>query len=1630
MLTQQVKKPLLLLIALFISSSRIYGTPGQENLTVSRPGQMLRFFFNPKHGWQATSYDQRYPGCTRQQVHRVYTADAVGLPNMLKNPNNLHWLKDHEEGREALYVGSLGLPGGMPPSKRVMGQAKKDLSAIALQATEQGKMDDLRRVLSQAQEGADFDGVYEQVFGLGTSETSDLAIFDLTVGEIQELSNYKEVVLRADSEDRIVDVGEEVLVDAQEVNPPVMSPAELVKALYSPVDSEQYQDACRLVGSRKYSMEYQHIIPQTARLLYQRYVDGGDDQAYGLHVFWRCVLSDPRDLVGIHQIVLNMCCMEACRGDIRGVVGKLHKPILDEITSWVLAAWDVKTEEDLTPALLPVLEHVWRRCPCVLSYRPLVEGVLSKLKKWGELPQLSEKAAQQTLSILKRLDGTAWPLAVQKALWHYVSSGCEHQHGQIHKAAVHVLAKALKRAYSKESWQIILETFAGLCKNSDCFVRHAAAENLAKALESEFSEGVKTTVLESLRSLCKDIDNDVRGAATEGLSKILESTCSDETWQSIIATLKNLCGDDSEWVCSIAVEGLSKGLKGACSQESWEARLEKLRSLCRDDSQDVRRAAAEGLSKGLGSTCSDQRWQAILKTLRDLCEDDAEGVRTAAAEGLSKGLGSACSEQRWQAILESLRHLCSDSDRDVRIAAAGGLSKVLESARSEEAWKASLESLRSLCQDRDGWVRSVAASGLSKGLNGCSEAKWQATLEAFSRLAQDQDWQVRHAGAEGLSKALEGEFAEEQWHAILEGFRSFLQDEYWYVRSAAAEGLSKTLEGTLSETRQEAILESLKTVSKDENYRVREAAAEGLSKGLEGVSEEGRQAVVETLRTLCKDDSERVRSTAAVGLSTILAGACSEEIWKAILETFRDLCEYKDSNIRRAAALGLSKALEGVYSENSWSAILELLRRLCKDQDDYVRRAALGGLSKALQGRCSKEGRESRVKSFMRLCKDESYRVREAAAEGLSKALQGKCSDQRRQAILESLRALCRDEDSGVRRAAAGGLSKALEGSCSEEGWKAILGALRGLFEDNNPEVRSAADQALVRAMDKKEILVHILMNSVAQNSPSCSWLPLPVLVELIATHSPCLVLPTTCDAQVSRHVKKLFAQERLARNWPLACKALTIIEQRLPSRPSVPICPKITQIRETRYHDAARKNAISALEKCQKNGLDINDHRNKAGKTPLMIALETGHQEATDWLLAHGAWVDVADNQDLAQSVLSLTSGPNKLGLRQALLRHRDAFPSHRITHVLAKLEHQLESVESNIPDEQYEALLDQAVGSLVGRSPSELRELVARNREWYKAALENRESSKFERRGRVYYTTGATVSSFLLMRIYIMIELLTELPSKKGLPYHKNAQVYTKEEMREELLSELCVALTTLWDNAAIEACRDDVSQLVGCFAEGVLKRLENANDQKMSLALGYASYATGVPQYHCIYTTLTKRGAYLVVRNDNRWLNSLPRSTKHRVASRTVETADGTIEMDHVKPYMVAHFPVSAYGKHKQWLRDYLEGAVRNYVDTACSVQKAMDHLYQAGQKAPYEGKQPEWTEDWPYRPIQTTACNAVMRNYNVGCRIRMGTGLYRWFRKQGSCSPLLAKRFADEGKQKDLVVKTGFGQQPIN
>ena len=941
----------------------------------------------------------------------------------------------------------------------------------------------------------------------------------------------------------------------------------ITQSLYRPAHVQTHKEVRKVLQEYKYEMRYRQVLPLTAGLLYRKYADDEDHEAYGLRLFWSYVLSDPKDLIGIYQAVLNIRCMEACRADVDSVLEELHKPILADITSWVLAAWNVRPRLDnlgkpltTTLPLLNLLEDVWRTCPCVLSYQLLVGDVLSKLHQWKKSAQVPPRVMLSTLATLDRLSGPAWPQVVKEVVLDYVLLACKHHDGYVRQAATKGLAATLKIGVVKQTWRAALEALARLCKDRDQSVRYAAVEELSKALESQHKEDLWIGILGTLVDVCKQANWSLREMVVQGLVHSLDRKTSEEAWIAVLKMLTSLSGDANWEVRQAVVQGLAWALLGS---GEWEARVGALVDFCKDKRWSVRQIAIAGLSEALKGGCPDLAWKAIVRVMVGFSRDRNESVRQTIAQGLSIALEGK-PEEASKGILDVLMHLCKDDAEKVRRAAVGGLVTILQEPCSEGIRQATVAALTRLAKDEVKSIRRAAAKGLSRALEQDPEGA-EGIVKCLNELREDMDPFVRKVAVKGLSAGLDSK-PEEPWSIQVAMLKNHAKHSISEV-SVACEILSKNLEGNCSKEVGRDIIGVLKPLSKVKNSDICCAAIASLSKALERPCYKREcEAIIQDLKGLCKEASWIVRCAAVKGLSQAFK-VQSEKQLQAITEILISLSQDKHKCVREAVAVGLAQALACKCSDQVWNKIVATLTPFSMDRDSDMRYAGVVGLSAALQPRRSDGAWIAIVENLIDICKDQDKHIRKAATVGLSKALEEQSSGIIWTPILKALTGLHGDQDPDIRHTALAGLSKALVSHCSSEQWEAILKVCKCLRKDRYAHIRLLADRVLAQLMDKPEkLLVKVLIRKAApisllvessQTLQSSSydlgaWLlsffpgyssesleervkkqQLSELVKTMTTYGPCLVRAQGNQEKAFSLVRQYFVRERQNRGWP-----------------------------------------------------------------------------------------------------------------------------------------------------------------------------------------------------------------------------------------------------------------------------------------------------------------------------------------------------------------------------------------------------------------------------------------------------------------------------------------------------------------
>ncbi|ETO34309.1 hypothetical protein RFI_02785 [Reticulomyxa filosa] len=291
------------------------------------------------------------------------------------------------------------------------------------------------------------------------------------------------------------------------------------------------------------------------------------------------------------------------------------------------------------------------------------------------------------------------------------------------------------------------------------------------------------------------------------------------------------------------------------------------------------------------------------------------------------------------------------------------------------------------------------------------------------------------------------------------------------------------------------------------------------------------------------------------------------------------------------------------------------------------------------------------------------------------------------------------------------------------------------------------------------------------------------------------------------------------------------------------------------------------------------------------------------------------------------------------------------------------------------------------------QLKETLIKNNLLYWAAGRNVTSINIENSIKKKFDKGWDPFSLLTFRIFLLFETCIRLKRERrnfiGLP-----RGTTFVQMYEKGVKELQVQLTTYWDYITVEEFKHKCPDLMddwSCNAVNQLMNLKSVSPNsycEMSLVVGHEG--------HCIYLSLCKTLDYVLVRVDNRWMDTVPLNTPH--------SKNGEL----IQPYLVAYFKSNDLDidKNKEWLKEYIKNAT---ILKDSNSNESMMHLYCSDiNNPPREGKVLSIVEYWPYRPIQTDAQNCCLRSHNVGYRVRLGSVIYEWFRDQECKSFVFKKR----------------------
>jgi HEAT repeat protein len=617
---------------------------------------------------------------------------------------------------------------------------------------------------------------------------------------------------------------------------------------------EENKEIFRRILTEKYTPRYQLMLWMSAGLLYQQ---GKKSQQFSsLLRFWRAILSQPRDIIGFHHMILVMHCLDECEADDRLA---LHKALISQQWEW----FKIYAKKYSRPYGLYLEQLV--RCPILLASVPMITSFLHVLKSRDDslksnvikaLAQLhnpSQVVIQALLSVLRNEIGDVMELAAKalgklnnpnESIIQVLLAILEDKNEYIVRRKV--IIEALGRLQNPS--EIVVQALLRALRGKSDVLANAACATLSKL--SSLSEAM----IEVLISALQDKEETRRWLAIRVLISLKNPS------EAVIKALLSTLQDEDPWVTKNVVCALG------WLQNPSEIVIQALLRALQDKHIWVIGAAANAL--GNLNNPNEVVTEALLGTLRN----ENWKVRQAAVLGLR-----VKSISMGEALLDALQ----DKNELVR---QGALSKLNNLEGHSDAV---IKTLLSASQNEKKDVRQAANEALGKMKN-----PTEAVIKALLTALQDKEWTVKRAAIFALLEL------NNQNGAVVETLLSASQDEDKDIRQAANEALGKLKNPS------EAVITLLLSALQDKEWTVKRAAIFALLE-LNNQSDAVILGLVDDFRNMREDFISLEKADKAYKALSKLKNP-SEAVVKGLLDAFSD----KEGGVRGTAIRTLLPTLE------------------------------------------------------------------------------------------------------------------------------------------------------------------------------------------------------------------------------------------------------------------------------------------------------------------------------------------------------------------------------------------------------------------------------------------------------------------------------------------------------------------------------------------------------------------------------------------------------------------------------------------------------------------------------------------------------------------------------------------------
>jgi HEAT repeat protein len=665
------------------------------------------------------------------------------------------------------------------------------------------------------------------------------------------------------------------------------------RILSEPIESEEQITIIEHIRTEKYMPRYQLMLWMAAGLLYQQGVEKGRDFSV-LEQFWKAILSEPRDLIGFHHLILVMHCLEEGEADDQL---PLHKVLIEQQVRWFDNYTRRSHYKHQSQALKDKYVNELIHCPVLQSSELMVNHMLKNLRSnsdynikylmvyaFGHLQNPSEIMIAALVNALKKEafeEGEAYALGCIKNTSEIVLTALENAVKDQESELTQGKSSKLDQ-FQNLNEEVVIMRILNALKDEHWFVRYKAINVLRQRQPQNLSEAVITALIDAL----KDERWAVREQAIQALGELSNPT------EAVITAFLDALKDENSSVRFFTEQALGRLLKP--NKAVITAFLDALK----EENSCVNFFADQPL---LGRLSYHN--EAITTILLNGLKDKECGVRCSVIRALA-GLPNPP-----EAVITVLLHtLKNDEEDNVRQEANRFLCQI--QYPSELVINVLLNALK----DENNYVKYVVAYVL-----GDLQNPSDATVASLLNALEDKNKYVKYAAAYALGKL------QNPSDTVMTAFFSALKDEDAFIRFNTVTALS-----WLPSNSSEAVITAfVNTLKNDKESSVRENTASLLGK-IQNPSE----VVIAALLNALKDEESSVRKEAASGLGKIQNP--SKVVIAALLNALKD----EESSVRKEAASGLGKL------QNPDGEVIMALLNALKDKKWDVENAASSALDK------------------------------------------------------------------------------------------------------------------------------------------------------------------------------------------------------------------------------------------------------------------------------------------------------------------------------------------------------------------------------------------------------------------------------------------------------------------------------------------------------------------------------------------------------------------------------------------------------------------------------------------------------------------------------------------------------------